>query len=109
MVFAVIVWSLTDTVFPAQSPGFSTGAYIAMAFATAVLFFTSLLLHEPGHAVTPVCEQRFKADQHSIRRLMPERDRARHSPNTVDLLHDTARAVHLDRPFGLAAECHEAP
>ena len=51
IVFALIVWSLADTVFPAQNPGFSTGGYIAMAFAAAILFFSSLLLHELGHAV----------------------------------------------------------
>jgi Zn-dependent protease len=51
IVFALIVWSLASTVFPAQNPGFSTGAYVAMAFVAAALFFGSLLLHELGHAV----------------------------------------------------------
>ncbi len=51
IVFALIVWSLADTVFPAQNPGFSTAAYVAMAFVAATLFFGSLLLHELGHAV----------------------------------------------------------
>jgi Zn-dependent protease/CBS domain-containing protein len=51
IVFALIVWSLADTVFPAQNPGFSTGAYVAMAVVAALLFFGSLLLHELGHAV----------------------------------------------------------
>ena len=49
-VFALIVWSLTDGVFPSQNPGLSDGTYLAMAVVAAVLFFASLLLHELGHA-----------------------------------------------------------
>ena len=52
VVFALIVWSLASAVFPAQNPGLSHGAYIAMAVVAAVLFFVSLLAHELGHAVT---------------------------------------------------------
>ncbi|MGZ8697555.1 MAG: hypothetical protein ACXWZ1_09410 [Gaiellaceae bacterium] len=37
--------------FPAQDPHLSTGTYAAMAVAAALLFFTSLLLHELGHAL----------------------------------------------------------
>jgi hypothetical protein len=33
-VFALIVWSLTDVVFPAQNPGLSDGTYLAMAIVT---------------------------------------------------------------------------
>ena len=51
VVFALIVWSLADGVFPSQNPGLSKGAYVAMAIVAAVLFFTSLLLHEFGHAL----------------------------------------------------------
>jgi Zn-dependent protease len=51
IVFALIVWSLADAVFPSQNPGFSDGEYIAMAVAAALLFFISLLLHELGHAL----------------------------------------------------------
>jgi Zn-dependent protease/CBS domain-containing protein len=51
IVFALIVWSLADTVFPAQNPGLSDAAYVAMALVAATLFFASLLLHELGHAV----------------------------------------------------------
>lgn len=50
-VFALIVWSLGAGVFPEENPGLSDGAYAAMAFAAAVLFFTSLVLHELGHAL----------------------------------------------------------
>lgn len=51
IVFALIVWSLADGVFPSQNPGLSDGEYIAMAIVAALLFFVSLLLHELGHAL----------------------------------------------------------
>src|SRR5258708_17408491 len=50
VVFALIVWSLADGVFPSQNPGLSGGVHLAMAVAAALLFFASLLLHELGHA-----------------------------------------------------------
>jgi Zn-dependent protease/CBS domain-containing protein len=50
VIFALIVWSLSVGIFPAQNPGLSDGAYLAMAIVAAVLFFASLLLHELGHA-----------------------------------------------------------
>src|SRR5690242_17651070 len=52
VVFALITWSLAAGVFPDQDPGRSQAVYIAMAVVAAVLFFTSLLAHELGHAVT---------------------------------------------------------
>src|SRR3954454_10049889 len=51
VVFALIVWTLADGVFPSTNPGLSSGAHLAMATAAAVLFFVSLLLHELGHAL----------------------------------------------------------
>ncbi|MDQ3874495.1 MAG: site-2 protease family protein, partial [Actinomycetota bacterium] len=50
VVFALIVWSLAVGVFPNTNPGLADGTYVAMAIVAAVLFFTSLLLHELGHA-----------------------------------------------------------
>jgi Zn-dependent protease/CBS domain-containing protein len=50
VIFALIVWSLAEGVFPSQNPGLSGGVHIAMAIAAALLFFASLLLHELGHA-----------------------------------------------------------
>jgi Zn-dependent protease/CBS domain-containing protein len=50
VVFALIVWSLADGVFPSQNPGHSDGTYIAAAIVAALAFFASLLLHELGHA-----------------------------------------------------------
>lgn len=52
VVFALITWSLASGVFPDQNAGLSTGTYVAMGIAAALLFFTSLLAHELGHAVT---------------------------------------------------------
>jgi Zn-dependent protease/predicted transcriptional regulator len=50
VVFALITWSLADGIFPDQNPGLSRSTYWAMAIAAAILFFSSLLLHELGHA-----------------------------------------------------------
>jgi Zn-dependent protease len=50
IVFALIVWTLADGIFPEQNPGLSDGTYVGMAIVAAVLFFLSLLLHELGHA-----------------------------------------------------------
>jgi Zn-dependent protease len=51
VVFALIVWSLTTTIFPDQNPRLGDGTYLTMAVVAAALFFTSILLHELGHAV----------------------------------------------------------
>jgi Zn-dependent protease/CBS domain-containing protein len=51
VVVALITWTLGSGVFPAQNPGLSRGTYYSMAVVAALLFFTSLLLHELGHAV----------------------------------------------------------
>lgn len=50
-IFGLIVWSLTASVFPSTNPGLTTGEYAVMAAVGAVVFFTSLVLHEFGHAV----------------------------------------------------------
>jgi Zn-dependent protease/CBS domain-containing protein len=49
-VFVLIVWSLTDGVFPSQNPGLSHGTYLAMGIVAALLFLASILLHELGHS-----------------------------------------------------------
>jgi Zn-dependent protease/predicted transcriptional regulator len=51
VVFALIIWTLASGIFPETNPGLSDGTYVAMAIAASVLFFSSLLLHELGHAV----------------------------------------------------------
>jgi Zn-dependent protease/CBS domain-containing protein len=50
VIFALIVWSLADGIFPSQNPGLSRGVHLAMAIVAAFLFFASLLLHELGHS-----------------------------------------------------------
>jgi Zn-dependent protease/CBS domain-containing protein len=51
VVFALIVWSLDTVIFPSTKPGLSDGTYLAMSLVAALLFFSSLLAHELGHAV----------------------------------------------------------
>ena len=48
-VFALIVWTLSEGVFPSQNPGLSYGTYLAMGVVSAFLFLASILLHELGH------------------------------------------------------------
>jgi Zn-dependent protease len=51
IVFALIAWTLATSIFPSTNPGLGDGSYVAMALVAALLFFTSLLLHEYGHAL----------------------------------------------------------
>jgi Zn-dependent protease/predicted transcriptional regulator len=48
---ALLVWSLSASVFPETNPRLSDGAYVAMGVVAAVVFFACLLLHELGHAL----------------------------------------------------------
>src|SRR4051794_21485183 len=50
-VFAIVVWSLATSLFPATYPGLDGSTYVVMALAAALLFFGSVLLHELGHAL----------------------------------------------------------
>ena len=49
-VVALIVWSLTDGVFPSQNPGLSHNTYLGMAVVASLLFLASIALHELGHS-----------------------------------------------------------
>ncbi|MDQ3761271.1 MAG: site-2 protease family protein [Actinomycetota bacterium] len=51
VIFALIAWGLAASRFPAAYPQYSTGAYVAAAVLTAVVFFASLLAHELSHAL----------------------------------------------------------
>ena len=51
LVFALIVWSLAQALFPATYPGLGGTTYLFMAVVAAVAFFGSVLLHELGHAL----------------------------------------------------------
>ena len=50
-VFGLIVWSLAAVQFPDVLPGRSRGAYAVMGITAAAVFFSSLILHELGHAM----------------------------------------------------------
>jgi Zn-dependent protease len=50
VVFALIVWTLSEGVFDATNPDLSGGTRITIAVIASVLFFVSVLLHELGHA-----------------------------------------------------------
>ena len=50
VVFALITWSLATQVFPDQNSGLSDTTYVVMAVVASLLFFSSILLHELGHA-----------------------------------------------------------
>jgi Zn-dependent protease/predicted transcriptional regulator len=49
-VVALIVWSLSDGVFPSQNPGLSHNTYLGMALVASLLFLASIALHELGHS-----------------------------------------------------------
>jgi Zn-dependent protease/CBS domain-containing protein len=50
VVFLLVLWTFAEYVFPSRVPGYGTAVYGAMAFAGAVLFFGSVLLHELAHS-----------------------------------------------------------
>ena len=49
-VVALIVWSLTDGVFPSANPDLSHNTYLGMAVVASLLFLASIALHELGHS-----------------------------------------------------------
>lgn len=50
LIFALATWSLAMGFFPAAVAGLSSGMYWLVGAATSVLFFSSVLAHELGHA-----------------------------------------------------------
>ena len=49
-VVAIVVWSLATMLFPSTYPGLEGSVYLAMAAVSALVLFSSVLLHELGHA-----------------------------------------------------------
>jgi Zn-dependent protease len=49
-VVALIVWSLSEGVFPSQNPGLSDNTYLGMAVVASLLFLAAITLHELGHS-----------------------------------------------------------
>jgi len=56
LVFGLVVWSLSQALFPATYPGYSGTTYLFMGLVAAGLFFASVLLHELGHALRALKE-----------------------------------------------------
>lgn len=50
VVFALISWSLSARIFPEGYPGLNRQTYLVMGVVAAVIFFSSVVLHELGHA-----------------------------------------------------------
>ncbi len=50
LIFALATWSLALGFFPAAIPGLNSGVYWLLGALTSVLFFSSVLAHELGHA-----------------------------------------------------------
>jgi Zn-dependent protease/CBS domain-containing protein len=51
IVFILVTWSLGGQYFPSMYPGWPAGVYWAMGVITAVLFFSSVLVHELAHSL----------------------------------------------------------
>jgi Zn-dependent protease len=51
LIVALITWSLGAVYYPDQVDGVSLAASYALGFASALLLFASILLHELGHAI----------------------------------------------------------
>lgn len=50
LIAGFLTWWLTTQLFPQRYPGLTTGTYTAMAAVSALMFFTSIVAHELGHA-----------------------------------------------------------
>ncbi|HEX9109246.1 MAG TPA: site-2 protease family protein [Longimicrobiales bacterium] len=51
IIFFLILWTFSRTVFPLDYPGMAWWTYYAMGLVGALLFFSSLLAHELSHSV----------------------------------------------------------
>jgi Zn-dependent protease/CBS domain-containing protein len=51
VIFALLLWSLSIGVFPAEYPGRTPAIYFAMGISATLLFFASLLTHEIAHSL----------------------------------------------------------
>lgn len=51
IIFILITWSLAGHYFPGAHPGWSSGAYWALAAITSGLFFSSVVIHELAHSL----------------------------------------------------------
>lgn len=51
VILALVIWSLTAAVFPAQAPGLTLTAYLAMGVVAALALFASVVVHELSHSL----------------------------------------------------------
>ena len=51
LIFALLTWSMSTGVYPAQFPGWPDAVYWVTGAATAIMLFVSVLLHELAHSV----------------------------------------------------------
>ena len=51
LIFALLTWSMSTGVYPAQFPGWPEAVYWVTGAATAIMLFVSVLLHELAHSV----------------------------------------------------------
>ena len=56
LVAGLVVWSLSQSLFPASYPGLSEAIYLAMGIVAGLLFFAAILAHELGHAFAALRE-----------------------------------------------------
>lgn len=50
VIFALVLWTFSYTIFPRQLPGYGAPTYVTMGVTAALLFFLSVLLHELAHS-----------------------------------------------------------
>lgn len=51
LIVALLTWMLAASYYPTEFPGWSDGAYWGIGFATALLLFGSVLVHELAHSL----------------------------------------------------------
>ena len=56
LIFGLVTWSLAIGYFPAEYPTLSPAVHLLIALVTSVLFFSSVMLHELGHAYAALRE-----------------------------------------------------
>ncbi len=57
LIAVLITWSLASGYFPQEYPGWAATTYWVVGGVTAILFFSSVLLHELGHSVVALREK----------------------------------------------------
>lgn len=51
LIVMLLAWTLAASYFPAEYPGWASGTYWLIGFATALLLFASVLIHELAHSL----------------------------------------------------------